>query len=277
MLTVSRTNSSLLPHHQTFLDRVITHLSNDGRFAGLAMSGSGSVNKLDEFSDIDLVVAIKPPFVTEVTAERHQLAQQFGQLLSSFTGEHVGEPRLLICLYQETELLHVDFKFVALPDVGQRVDNPVILWQENDALTPFYQGPDGHYPIQPLQWFEDRFWVWVHYGASKTARGEVFEGIEFVSSIRLDVIGPLAAKLNGQEPVGVRRLEQNLPDIAKQLETTVTSYSAVAVFNAIESLASIYIALRDQLSLQEPIILRDEARIQSLQYLESMKERASEE
>ncbi|NRS94850.1 hypothetical protein DFH40_002566 [Clostridium beijerinckii] len=45
--------------------------------------------------------------------ERIKIAESLGTLLSAFTGEHVGEPRLLICLC-EPELLHVDLKFVSI-------------------------------------------------------------------------------------------------------------------------------------------------------------------
>ena len=46
-------------------------------------------------------------------AQRKVLAGTLGHLLHAFTGEHVGEPRLLICLYGP-ELLHVDLKFMDL-------------------------------------------------------------------------------------------------------------------------------------------------------------------
>ena len=44
---------------------------------------------------------------------RVQLAESLHLLLAAFTGEHVGEPRLLICLYR-SPLLHVDLKYVSL-------------------------------------------------------------------------------------------------------------------------------------------------------------------
>lgn len=50
-----------------------------------------------------------------------ELAGTLGHLLHAFTGEHVGEPRLLICLYGP-ELLHVDLKFVTLEMLTQRVE-----------------------------------------------------------------------------------------------------------------------------------------------------------
>jgi hypothetical protein len=51
-----------------------------------------------------------------------------GNLLAAFTGEHVGEPRLLICLFADP-LMHVDLKFISLGQLSSRVEDPVILWE----------------------------------------------------------------------------------------------------------------------------------------------------
>lgn len=65
---------------------------------------------MDEFSDLDLVLVPKEK-VSNDKPEMPDYAKRFGPFLSGFTGEHVGEPRVLICLYGEP-LLHVDVKFV---------------------------------------------------------------------------------------------------------------------------------------------------------------------
>jgi hypothetical protein len=48
-----------------------------------------------------------------------QNASRLGELLPSFTGEHVGEPRLLICLYNNP-LLHAELKFVTPEEFKKR-------------------------------------------------------------------------------------------------------------------------------------------------------------
>jgi len=45
-----------------------------------------------------------------------------GTLQESFTGEHVAEPRRLICLYGPP-LLHVDFNSVSMNDYHEKVEN----------------------------------------------------------------------------------------------------------------------------------------------------------
>ncbi len=76
-------------------------------------SGIVVMGSMDEFSDIDLVLVIDPPTIDDVMHERTMIASRLGRLVAAFTGEHVGEPRLLICLYDDP-VLHVDFKFVNL-------------------------------------------------------------------------------------------------------------------------------------------------------------------
>ncbi|PJZ83722.1 hypothetical protein CH366_10110 [Leptospira harrisiae] len=56
-----------------------------------------------------------------------QFADQIGDLLVGFTGEHVGKNRFLICLYN-SPLLHVDLKFIQIQDFHDRVENPKILF-----------------------------------------------------------------------------------------------------------------------------------------------------
>ncbi len=99
--------------HQAFIDNAIEIFKKDDRIMGAAAGGSYITGSMDEFSDIDFVIAVDPEFTEQVSKERQEIAGRLGNLLSSFTGEHVGEPRLLICLYG-LPLLHVDLKFVSL-------------------------------------------------------------------------------------------------------------------------------------------------------------------
>lgn len=97
--------------HREFLLSSVAKLKSDKRILGVAAGGSLVLQSMDEFSDLDLVVIVDPSKYQEVLKDRKKIAGSVGPLLESFTGEHVGEPRLLICLYGPP-LLHVDFKFV---------------------------------------------------------------------------------------------------------------------------------------------------------------------
>lgn len=233
---------SVPPSQTRFLDHANDVLSRDPRVVGVAAGGSLLAGTMDEFSDLDLVIAIEPAAFDAVLAERVAIARGLGDLLAAFTGEHVGEPRLLICLYAP-ELLHVDLKFVALPDVAARVEDPALLWEREGRVTAALTGT-ARFPEPHLQWIEDRFWIWVHYGAGKIARGELFEALDFLGFLRAQVLGPLALVSVGARPMGVRKIEQHAPELARALEATVASYSRASLFAALRAAIALYRSLR---------------------------------
>ncbi len=95
---------------QHFINRALAVIKQDDSIMGLTVGGSWLTNETDEYSDLDLILVTKEK-VSNDPAIMFSHASSFGELLSAFTGEHVGEPRLLICLYDDP-LLHVDIKFL---------------------------------------------------------------------------------------------------------------------------------------------------------------------
>ncbi|MBM4259022.1 MAG: oxalate:formate antiporter [Deltaproteobacteria bacterium] len=177
--------------HGTFLKGALPRLQADERIVAVAAGGSFLTGAMDEYSDLDLVIVVRPTAVSQVMHERQQIAATLGTLLTAFTGEHVGEPRLLICLYGPP-LLHVDLKFASVDDAAHRVEDPVILWERDGALTAAFNGSEARYPTPEVQWVEDRFWTWVHYIAAKVGRGELFDAHDSLAILRLLALGPLA-------------------------------------------------------------------------------------
>lgn len=232
---------SLPDAHRQFLQRAIDVLVEEPRIVGVAAGGSYASDTMDEYSDLDLVLATTVRDHGSVMAEARDIAASLGPLVAAFTGEHVHEPRLLICLYDGTPPLHVDLKFVALPDLRERVEEPVILFQREGRLTQALQEGRASYPQPNNQWIEDRFWVWVHYAATKLGRGELFEVLDFLSFLRGVVLGPLALARARQRPSGVRRLDA----VAPQLRATVASYDASDAIRAMRAAIAEYRQLRD--------------------------------
>lgn len=210
-------------------------------------------NKLDRFSDIDLIIVHTGDIPS--LAQRQTLAGAAGNLLASFTGEHVGEPRLLICLYDDP-LLHVDLKFVALPDMRIRVEDPLILWERDEQLSGILATSQAKFPYPDYQWIEDRFWIWIHYAATKIGRGEFFETLTFLSYIQQVVLGPLALIRLGYLPKGVRKLEQHLPaEDLHALKQTLASYDRASLLQAVQASVTYYKELRD--AVMPPTIQRN--------------------
>ena len=236
--------ASLPATHRALLDTIVSTLSQDPRKVAIGASGSYASNTMDQYSDLDLVIAIEPNDYDQVMCQRFQLVEDITGFIAGFTGEHVGEPRLIIALY-EPDLVHVDFKFVSLEDAAQRVDDTQIVWQRDPRLAEIYKNSDYTYPAPTIQWVEDRFWIWIHYGTGKIARGEYFEAMEFLSFLRTTVLSPLALSQNNMTPSGVRSIETRLPVFAKKLADTIATPEKTSLVSAYRHCIALYLSLRD--------------------------------
>lgn len=257
--------------HQNFINRAVQILKRDKRIVGVALGGSYITGIMDEFSDLDFIIFISPEYIAQVMDERIRIAEKMGTLLSAFTGEHVGEPRLVVCLY-DSPLLHIDYKFVSLADAGKRVEDPIILFQKDNALTNAFSGEPASFPMPDPQWIEDRFWVWIHYGAGKIGRQELFETIELISFLRQSVIAPLILMKNGKLPRGVRKIETDAPMELPVLLETVAVHDVQSCVKALRTMVSLYIDLREPY-LNETLILRQSAEKKALEYMDSIAAR----
>ncbi|WP_049573379.1 nucleotidyltransferase domain-containing protein [Nonomuraea sp. SBT364] len=209
--------------HNQFLGEVLPRIRQEPRVAGVALAGSIAGGRPDVYSDVDLIVVVDDEAFDWVMAERLALISSWTALVAGFTGEHVGEPRLIITLVGPP-LLHVDFKFVRASGFAERTEDPDVLWDRDGALAASLAArPPTASPLD-LQWIEDRFWTWVHYGAAKLGRGELFEVIGFLGYLREAVLGPLAALRAGASPRGVRHLESIAPDEARELRRTLCGH-----------------------------------------------------
>ena len=206
--TIDNRLSEVPSVHREFLLTSVEKLKSDKRILGVAIGGSFLSNTMDEYSDLDLVVVVDQEEYQAVLKERKEIAQSIGPLLESFTGEHVGEPRLLICLYGPP-LLHVDLKFISVNEAKVRVEDPLIIWERDTALTDNLFRGKARTPTVDLEWIENRFWVWVHYIAAKIGRGELFDVIDGLNFLRARVLGPLIQVKMGNYPQGVRRIEKS--------------------------------------------------------------------
>ncbi|MCW7471015.1 aminoglycoside 6-adenylyltransferase [Leptospira kanakyensis] len=250
-----------------FLNHLVNTIQGDPQVLAVCVAGSFIQNELDEYSDLDIVLVVEENSF-QTFEEMNQLANSLGNLLSSFTGEHVGEKKLLICLF-DSPLLHVDLKFVSLADFHFRVENPVIIYDKSNLIPDVYKNSLPQWPKFDFQWVEDRFWVWIHYAATKIGRGELFEAIDFLSFLRTSVIGPMFHIKYDQNPRGVRKLElilssQELNDLKK----TYPSFEKHSIIKAFQDVSNMYVYLRNLLI--RDLKLRNETKERSLDFLFSL-------
>jgi hypothetical protein len=252
-----------------FISFVTNIVKLDDRIIALCIAGSWISNEIDQYSDLDLVLITKNEIVFS-KEEMIKFANTLGPLSVGFSGEHVGENKLLICLY-ENPILHVDLKFVQINDFFQRVENPTIIYDKNNIVKDIYSKTTPKWPNPDFQWIEDRFWVWIHYAATKLGRGEWIETIDFISFLRLNVIGPLYHLKYNSNPRGVRKLEfiLNHDDLDK-IKKTISAYSFISIKNSIYETIKIYKELREIL-FDNKITYVTKAESLSIEYLNNIE------
>lgn len=229
-----------------FIEHAIQIVKADSQVLGLAVAGSYINNEMDDYSDVDLVLITADKIAPDIV-RMEAYAKSFGAYLHGFTGEHVGDPRLLICLY-DAPLLHVDIKFLTLAEFEHRVENPVIVFDREHALATVLRNTTADWPGVDYQWLEDRFWTWVHYATLKLGRGEHFEVLDFLAFVRNTVTAPLLQIKHGNLPRGLRKVEFNIDGTdLDTLASTVAQYSPQSLFRALENTIELYRDLRAEL------------------------------
>lgn len=232
----------LLSTHDNFLIRLIENISSDQRFEALLAGGSLVHGGFDEYSDLDLILLVKDEDYSAVLSSRVPLASSWGQLLACFTGEHVGEPRLLICLYEP--ILHVDLKFVRLSDFVHAVERPLVQWARfPEMIARLIEELQVEWPDRSPQWFEDRAWIWLHYAGTKLQRGELFEAMGMLAFFRDQVLGPLLHRRSHRPQRGLRRIEADAAATA-ELKTVTARHDAESISRALRKAAELYQLLR---------------------------------
>lgn len=259
---------------QIFAQQATEILKNDASVIGLAVGGSWLSNEIDEFSDLDLILVTKEK-VSADQSEMRRYANRLGDLISAFTGEHVGEPRVLICLY-DSPLLHVDLKFLTLDEFARRVENPTLLIDKDQQLQKILDETEAKFPYPDYQWIEDRFWTWIHYALLKIGRGEYLEALDFSGFLRMVVFGPLLHIKNNNLPRGVRKVETQLPlEDFNLLKSTIAEYNKTSLIASLENAVEVYKKLRSELYTDD-IKQNNKAESAVMQYLVKIKNGYSE-
>lgn len=257
--------------HKKFIDHAAKIFEQDANILGLAAGGSWAEGEIDVFSDVDLILVTREKIAGDKAAMLEH-AGRLGTVLTAFTGEHVGDPRLLICLF-EHPFLHVDIKFVTPDEAAQRALDPVIVFEKNKALSQIFTATAASWPFAGYQWFEDRFWKWIHYVASKLGRGEYFEVHDALSFMRSHVLGPMLAQKYDKKPRGVRKVETYLsPEDRHRLESTISGLQPAALLRATMEVALFYRDLREQLYVDEQHQWKSKAEQAAMEYLEKIGE-----
>jgi predicted nucleotidyltransferase len=252
-----------------FLHKALNVIQQDENVLGVAVGGSWIESEIDRYSDLDLVIVTNEAIAPDIE-KMQNFAKKIGSHLHGFRGDHVGEKRLWIALYEDP-LLHVDLKFVTVSEFRHRVEDPTVVWEKGSILTTIIDETTASWPAFSYQQAEDRFWGWIHYSATKLGRGEYLETLGAIGLIRDTILGPLLLLKHGQLPRGVRKVEMNLPEEdLKKLYRTVSLANREDLIHALEQSISLYRELREYVFPQETI-LHTKLENQVVNYVEEVK------
>jgi hypothetical protein len=214
----------------------------------MTIGGSFVEGAPDEVSDLDLRVVVEDGAYEEKLAEARAFAASSGPLVAAFTGEHVGEERLLICLYED--LVHVDYVTIRESDVAEQNHgrDVHVLWERDGRVSAALPGErDPHDLAERLAWFEARMWTWSWYVQSKIVRGELFEAVDGLNYIRVVVLFRLLAEHRGVEYKGARFVESLMGDLTERFARTLPGHDASDVLEALRETIALYRDLADPL------------------------------
>ena len=255
---------------QLFINKAIPVFKKDKRILGVALGGAYARGTMDEYSDLEFMIVVEPSVFSEVLSEKEKIAENIGNLLAAFSATHIHRPDLLICMYGDP-LVHVDLNFQPLDAIGDRMVDPVIQYEQGTKLSDEYAKTQARIPKPDLQWYEDRFWIWVHYIANKIGRNELFDAIEGISFLRQQVLGPMILMKNGYPPRGVREIELACPMEIPRLVNTLAAHERKSGLKALKAATDLYIYLRG--FNVSSVLRREAAEKKALQYLNYISER----
>jgi len=250
---------------RAFINRALPVLKKDERIVGVALGSAYSDDITEEPTGLEFIIAVDPTKYADVLKEIPDIAASLGKLLAFFPAEHIQKPEQLICMYEHESIHHVDLDFQPLDRISVRVFTPEILYEKDGQLTHEYSKTPVVIPSPDLQWYEDRFWIWVHYITNNIRRDRLFDAIEGLSFLRQWVLGPLMLLKNGKAPIGVRNIETSAPTELPRLVATLAEHNAKSCLRALKAAADLYIYLRGYNISR--LLSREEAQRRALQYL----------
>ncbi len=239
-----------LPRHKQHLVAACEMGLSEPDVLGMAIAGSFVDGTPDAYSDLDIRIVLEDGSFQRVFPRREELARACGSLVAAFTGEHVGEPNLFITLYED--LVHVDCLFAELAEAPDKNDGRRVhvLWQHDDRVGKALSRPYIADPFADLTYLETRMWTWTWYIQSKILRGELWEAVSGLTTLRNVVIFRLLAMTMSLRHRGSRFAEELVGEHAASIERTHGTLDKGPLLDALRTTVRLYLKLADPLLTQ---------------------------
>ena len=218
---------------------------------GLIVGGSLARGGADFFSDIDLYVVVRDGAFEAVLAERDAAAGFVGNPLFRFDVEPVpGGSRDQIVVFEGP--IKLDFMYHRESELspGRKWAARPVLEDEAGRLASLVSRSADSTPPSPtaenLCSLNQKFWTWCWYVFGKIVRGELWEALDGIHSIRTLALLPLLDWHAGRSREGYRRLERKVdPEMAACLQATVPTPRPDPLYTALRAEIGLFRDLRE--------------------------------
>jgi len=232
------------------LERAVARFRDDVRVVGLVVGGSLAHGAADFYSDVDLYVVVRDEAFDEIFAERDAIVGAVGSPLLGFDVDPIpGGSTDHIVIYEGP----VKFDFMYLKESDLKPDPKwvgcAVLKGATDHVGDVVAHSEGLEPPQPttedLLDLNQRFWIWCWYVFGKIVRGELWEALDGLHSIRSLALVPLLDWAAERHHEGYRRLERKTdPEAASRLMVTVAPVEPQALYAALQAEIQLFRSLR---------------------------------
>jgi predicted nucleotidyltransferase len=239
-----------LPKHRELLECVFARFRDDIRAVGLVVGGSFARGGADFYSDVDLYVVVRDGAFEEVFAERNSTAEAIGSLLFGFAVDPVpGGSTDHIVVYEGP--VKFDFMYLRESELRPhpRWDGCVVLKDTDGRVRAVVARSEALGPPRPsaqdLSELNQKFWTLCWYAFGKIERGELWEALDGLHSIRTLALVPLLDWSAERPHEGYRRLEHKTNrEQASRLSATVAPMRARALHAALRAEVKLFRELR---------------------------------
>jgi predicted nucleotidyltransferase len=239
-----------LPIHRKLLESAVARFQDDVRVVGLVVGGSLAHGAADFYSDVDLYIVVQDEGFDEIFAERGVSVEAVGSPLFGFDVDPMpGGSTDYIVIYEGP--VKFDFMYLKESDLKPTPNwvGCLVLKDLSGPVGAVVARSQGLAPPQPtteeLLDLNQKFWTWCWYAFGKIERGELWETLDGIHTIRSIALTPLLDWAAERPHEGYRRLERKTdPEAASRLMATVALVQSEALYAALQAEMVLFRSLR---------------------------------